>query len=247
MDPHLLTNQVWSSLSQFFSQLGPSVWLQVVTTLVAAIIALGGAVIAANAAYRNVNKSRFEQAEAERQRNRTSDRDRVLGTLHALREEILQLWMIVAEDLGGPIENLDLKRKPLPYWSYNQSYFSVFDRNAGTIGMIENDQLRSSLVRTYMFAKRLVDQYQGYNRMDVRASTNSAQAASGASADTTYALHAGALTLIESYNALKDNIDQLRNLLVAELGLKKTPLPYIDATEAKQTGSNRAQTKEPRQ
>ena len=203
--------------------------------------------IAANAAYRNVNKSRFEQAEAERQRNRTSDRDRVLGTLHALREEILQLWMIVAEDLGGPIENLDLKRKPLPYWSYNQSYFSVFDRNAGTIGLIENDQLRSSLVRTYMFAKRLVDQYQGYNRMDVRASTTSTQPATAASADTTYALHAGALTLIESYNALKNNIDQLRNLLDAELGLKKTPLPYIDSTDPKQTGANRAQAKESRQ
>jgi hypothetical protein len=246
MDPHLLTNQIWSSLSEFFSQLGPSVWLQVATTLFAAIIALGGAVIAANAAYRNVNKSRFEQAEAERQRNRTSDRDRVLGTLHALREEILQLWMIVAEDLGGPIENLDLKRKPLPYWSYNQSYFSVFDRNAGTIGLIENDQLRSSLVRTYMFAKRLVDQYQGYNRMDVRASTNSAQPSTGASADTTYALHAGALTLIESYNALKNNIDQLRNLLDAELGLKKTPLPYIDSTEGKQAGANRVQAKESR-
>jgi hypothetical protein len=246
MDPHLLTNQIWSSLSEFFSQLGPSVWLQVVTTLFAAIIALGGAVIAANAAYRNVNKSRFEQAEAERQRNRTSDRDRVLGTLHALREEILQLWMIVAEDLGGPIENLDLKRKPLPYWSYNQSYFSVFDRNAGTIGLIENDQLRSSLVRTYMFAKRLVDQYQGYNRMDVRASTNSAQPSTGASADATYALHAGALTLIESYNALKNNIDQLRNLLDAELGLKKTPLPYIDSTEGKQPGANRVQAKESR-
>jgi hypothetical protein len=211
----------------------------------AALIALGGAVIAANAAYRNVNKSRFEQAEAERQRNRTSDRDRVLGTLHALREEILQLWMIVAEDLGGPIENLDLKRKPLPYWSYNQSYFSVFDRNAGTIGLIENDQLRSSLVRTYMFAKRLVDQYQGYNRMDVRASTNAAQPATGASADTTYALHAGALTLIESYNALKNNIEQLRNLLDAELGLKKTPLPYID--EGKQPGASRAQAKESKQ
>jgi hypothetical protein len=236
MDPHLLTNQIWSSLSQFFSQLGPSVWLQAVATLFAAIIAVAGAVIAANAAYRNVNKSRFEQAEAERQRNRTSERDRVVGTLHALREEILQLWMIVAEDLGGPIENLDLKRKPLPYWSYNQSYFSVFDRNAGTIGSIENDQLRSSLVRTYMFAKRLVDQYQGYNRMDVRASVNTTQPATSASADATYALHAGALTLIESYNALKTNIGQLRNLLDAELGLKKTPLPFIDAPPGIESG-----------
>src|SRR6201997_2245636 len=103
MDPHLLTDQTWSSLSQFFSQLGPSVWLQAAATLMAAVIALAGAVTAANAAYRNVNKSRFEETQAERQRNRTAERDRVSGTLHALREEILQLWMIVAEDLGGPI------------------------------------------------------------------------------------------------------------------------------------------------
>jgi hypothetical protein len=54
------------------------------------------------------------------------------------------------------------------------------------------------------------------------------------------------LTLIESYNALKNNIDQLRNLLDAELGLKKTPLPYIDSTEAKQPGANRVQAKESR-
>ena len=213
-------------------------------TLLAAVIAVAGAVIAANAAYRNVNKSRFGEAEAERQRKRASERDRVLGTLHALREEILQLWMIVAEDLGGPIETLDLKRKPLPYWSYNQSYFSVFDRNAETIGLIDNDQLRSSLVRTYMFAKRLVDQYQGYNRMDVRAaSVNTTQPATGASADTTYALHAGALTLIESYNALKVNIDQVRNLLDAELGLKKTPLPYIDSTEPNQPAGKAGQSR----
>jgi hypothetical protein len=88
-----------------------------------------------------------------------------------------------------------------------------------------------------MFAKRLVDQYQGYNRMDVRASVNTPQPATGASADTTYALHAGALTLIESYNALKTNIGQLRNLLDAELGLKKTPLPYIDTAESNQNAA----------
>jgi hypothetical protein len=45
------------------------------------------------------------------------------------------------------------------------------------------------------------------------------------------------LTLIESYNALKTNIGQLRNLLDAELGLKKTPLPYIDAAESNHTAA----------
>src|SRR5258708_8427068 len=138
MDPHLLTDQIWSSLYQFFLQLGPSVWLQAVATLLAAIIAVAGAVIAANAAYRNVNKSRFEQAEAERQRNRTSERERVVGTLHALREEILQLWLIAADVLGGPIEILDLKRKPMPYSSYTHSYLSGFGRNAATVASFTN-------------------------------------------------------------------------------------------------------------
>ena len=229
MDFHLLANEIWSSLSDFFSHLSPMIWVQAAATLLAAIVAVMGAVIAANSAYRNVTRSRFEETEAERQLARAAERERVKGVLHALREEILQLWLILAEDLGTPIETLDLKRKPLPYWSYNQSYFSVFDRNAGTIGSIENDQLRSSLVRTYMFAKRLVDQYQGYNRMDVRASVNTSQPADPATADTTYALHAGALTLVESYKALKTNVEQLRNLLDAELGLKKTPLPFIDS------------------
>jgi hypothetical protein len=36
---------------------------------------------------------------------------------------------------------------------------------------------------------------------------------------------------VESYQALKKNIELLRNLLDAELGLKKTPLPFIDFTE----------------
>jgi hypothetical protein len=231
MNFHLIANQIWSSLSEFLSNLPPWIWFQAVATLLAAVVAVIGATIAAKAAYRNSARHWFQEADTQRQRARDAERERINGILHALREEILQLWLILAEDLGTQIETLDLKRKPLPYWSYNQSYFSVFDRNAGAIGQIENDQLRTSLVRTYMFAKRLVDQYQGYTRMDLRASSNANPATTGASADTTYALHAGALTLVESYQALKKNIELLRNLLDAELELKKTPLPFIDFTE----------------
>jgi hypothetical protein len=39
-------------------------------------------------------------------------------------------------------------------------------------------------------------------------------------------------------------MDPLRNLLEAVLGLEKTPLPYIDATDPKQAGANRVQAKE---
>ncbi|MBV8813277.1 MAG: hypothetical protein JO271_02210 [Verrucomicrobia bacterium] len=231
MDFPLIANQIWNSLTEFLSRLPPWIWFQSIATLLAAGIAVIGATIAAKAAYRNSARHWLEEVETQRQRARDAERERISGILHALREEILQLWLILAADLGAQIETLDLKRKPLPYWSYNQSYFSVFDRNAGAIGQIEDGQLRTCLVRTYMFAKRLVDQYQGYTRMDLRVPANANPATTGASADTTYALHAGALTLVESYQALKKNIELLRNLLDAELGLKKTPLPFIDFTE----------------
>jgi len=226
MDPHSLNrSDLEFAIPIFF----PAWTFDLVASrghLLAAIVAVAGAVIAANTAYKNVNKSRFEQVEAERQRNRTADsgsssRDptRVArGDLTTLDDRRRGIW--VAQLRTWTSSESRCRIGPI-----TKATFRFLIVTLALSGLIENDQLRSSLVRTYMFAKRLVDQYQGYNRMDVRASVNTPQPATGASADTTYALHAGALTLIESYNALKTNVGQLRNLLDAELGLKKTPLP----------------------
>jgi hypothetical protein len=227
MDAGILLNQFFRAILEFCSQFSPSAWLLSVTSAFAALIAVTGALLAVRFAYRSASKIHFEEAELHRLRERAAQRERVVGILHALREELIQLWLMMAEDIAKPIETLDPKKKLLPYWPCYQSYSSIFDANAAEIGLIENELLRTSLIRTFMLAKRLIDQYQNYNRIEDRMTAQPAQPP-GLPADTTYARHAGAFALVATYQSLKASVEQSRNLLDAELGLKKQPLPFID-------------------
>jgi len=167
---------------------------------------------------------------------RIAERERVSGVLHAVREELIQLWLMMAEDIARPIETLDPKKKLLPYWPCYQSYFRIFDSNAAQIGLIENEMLRTSLVRTFMLAKRLIDQYQNYNRIEDNMTARASEPLS-IPADTTYARHAGAFALVATYQSLKTSLEQSRNLLDAELGLKRQSLPFIDSPGVPENGS----------
>jgi hypothetical protein len=236
MDIGTLLKQLFHAVSDFCSQFSPSAWLLSLTSAFAAFIAVTGALLAVRLAYRNASKIQFEEAELHRQRERTAERERVIGVLHAIREELIQLWLMMAEDIAKPIETLDPKKKLLPYWPCYQSYFSIFDSNAAAIGRIENETLRTNLVRTFMLAKRLIDQYQNYNRIEDKLAAGSSQL-SGVPADTTYARHAGAFALVATYQALKASMEQSRNLLDAELGLKRQPLPFIDSAATRENGS----------
>jgi hypothetical protein len=227
MDAGILLNQFFHAISDFCSQFSPSAWLLSVTSAFAALIAVTGALLAARFAYRNARKIQFEEAEMHRLRERAAQRERVVGILHALREELIQLWLMMAEDIAKPIETLDPKKKLLPYWPCYQSYFSIFDANAAEIGLIENELLRTSLIRTFMLAKRLIDQYQNYNRIEDKMTAQPSQPSS-LPADTTYARHAGAFALVATYQSLKASVEESRNLLDAELALKRQPLPFID-------------------
>jgi hypothetical protein len=236
MDVGFLLNQIFRAFSDFCSQFSPSAWLLSVTSALAALIAIAGALFAAGSAYRNASKIQFEEAELHRLRLRADQRKRVSGVLHAVREELIQLWLMMADDIAKPIETLDPKRKLLPYWPCYQSYFSIFDANAVHIGLIENEALRTSLVRTFMLAKRLIDQYQNYNRIEERM-TGPATQAPNVPTDTTYARHAGAFALVATYQSLKASVEESRNLLDAELGLKRQPLPFIDSPGESKNGS----------
>jgi hypothetical protein len=236
MDVGFLLNQVFRAVSDFSSQFSPSAWLLSVTSAFAALIAVTGALWAARSAYRNASKIQFEEAERYRLRERAAERERIIGVLHALREELIQLWLMMAEDIAKPIETLDPKKKLLPYWPCYQSYFSIFDSNAAEIGLIESETLRTSLVRTFMLAKRLIDQYQNYNRIEDRMTARESQPL-GVPADMTYARHAGAFALVATYKSLKASVEESRNLLDAELGLKRQPLPFIDSLGASENGS----------
>ncbi len=167
MDAGFLLKHLLHAISDFCSQFSPSAWLLSLTSAFAAFIAVTGALLAARFAYRNASKIQFDEAELHRLRERAAERERVSGVLHAIREELIQLWLMMAEDIARPIETLDPKKKLLPYWPCYQSYFSIFDSNAAQIGLIEN--------------------------------------------------------------SLKTSLEQSRNLLDAELGLKKQSLPFIDS------------------
>jgi hypothetical protein len=236
MDPGFLLRQLLHALFDFCSQFSPSAWLLSVTSAFAAFIAVTGALLAARSAYRNASKIQFDEAELHRLRERATERERVVGVLHAIREELIQLWLMMAEDIARPIETLDPKKKLLPYWPCYQSYFSVFDANAAQIGLIESELLRTSLVRTFMLAKRLIDQYQNYNRIEDQMTARASQPL-GIPADITYARHAGAFALVATYQSLKTSVEESRNLLDAELGLKRQQLPFIDSPAAPENGS----------
>ena len=219
--------------SEFCSQFSPGAWLQVSSMLLAAVLAIVGAWIASAAAYRRANKLHWEEAEFHRLREQAAERDRINGVRHALRQELIQLWFILAGDVAKPIEAVEPARKVLPYWPCNQTYFSIFDANAATIGQVQNEVLRTGLVRTFMLAKRFVDQYQRYNRVHDRV-TLAPSDGQDMSSNSTYALHAGAFALVETYQTLKANVEQLRDLLDDELGLPRISLPFIDRVPASQ-------------
>jgi hypothetical protein len=219
--------------SEFCSQLSPGAWLQASSMLLAAVLAIAGARIAAGSAYRRANKLHWEEAEFHRLREDAAERERINGVLHALRQELIQLWFILAGDVAKPIEAVEPGRKVLPYWPCNQNYFSIFDASAAAIGQLENEVLRTSLVRTFMLAKRLVDQYQRYNRVHDSIALVPSEG-QDKSSNTTNALHAAAFAIVETYQTLKSNVEQLRNLLDAELGLPRIPLPFIDRSPASQ-------------
>jgi hypothetical protein len=231
MDPDFLLRHLLHAISDFCSQFSPSAWLLSVTSAFAALVAVTGALLAARSAYRNASKIQFEEAERYRLQERAAERERIIGILHAIREELVQLWLMMAEDIARPIETLDPKKKLLPYWPCYQSYFSIFDANAAEIGLIESESLRTSLVRTFMLAKRLIDQYQNYNRIEDNMTARASQPL-GIPPDITYARHAGAFALVATYQSLKTSVEQSRNLLDAELGLKRQHLPFIDSPGA---------------
>jgi uncharacterized membrane protein YjgN (DUF898 family) len=70
--------------------------------LLAAILAIVGARLAAGSAYRRANKLHWEEAEFQRLRERAAERERINGVLHALRQELIQLWFILAGDIAKP-------------------------------------------------------------------------------------------------------------------------------------------------
>jgi hypothetical protein len=155
--------------------------------------------------------------------------------LHSIREQLMQLWTIIAEDIARPIETFESNQQ-LPYWPCYQSYFALYDNNTQLLVRVENPKLRASIIQTFTLGKRLIDQYQEYNRSETNQQADPSSPNPG---EKTYARHARAFTVVATYRAFKASVEQLRNRLDAELDLEKLTLPFIDQPTPKLSASKR--------
>ena len=67
--------------------------------------------------------------------------------------------------MGAHIEALPDENPLLMYYPVINDFFTVYNANAFLIGRIENNDLRRSLVRTYVLAKGLVDSFRMNNEL----------------------------------------------------------------------------------
>jgi len=68
------------------------------------------------------------------------------------------------QQYGQDLESLE-PNKYLGEFPLSESYFTVYDNNAGAIGSIPDEALRNQIVRTYIRAKGMVDSIRLYNNL----------------------------------------------------------------------------------
>lgn len=95
----------------------------------------------------------------------TSDAKVLKGLLQALHDELESIFERYQETMGSQIESLPTGQPLLIYYPVINDFFTVYNGNASLIGCIENNDLRKSLVRTYVLAKGLVDSYRMNNEI----------------------------------------------------------------------------------
>jgi hypothetical protein len=76
-------------------------------------------------------------------------RDILRGMLRGIRTELSVLWDIYEKEMDSD---------PLKEWHVlPENYFTVYESNCSSIGQIDDDPLRSSIITTYLLAKSLLN------------------------------------------------------------------------------------------
>lgn len=91
------------------------------------------------------------------------DRKTLKGLLQALHDELESVNERYQETMGAQIEALPEGQPLLMYYPVINDFFTVYNANAHLIGTIDNNDLRKSIVRTYVQAKGLVDSFRMNN------------------------------------------------------------------------------------
>lgn len=86
------------------------------------------------------------------------------GLIQALHDEITTLWERYMWGIGKYVENCRDGEPITHIYPITQNeYFPIYDRNASSIGAIEDNDLRRAIVTTYTKAKSLIDSYRMNN------------------------------------------------------------------------------------
>lgn len=93
------------------------------------------------------------------------DKKTLKGLLQALHDELESVNERYQETMGAQIEALPDGQPLLMYYPVINDFFTVYNANAHLIGTIENNDLRKSIVRTYVLAKGLVDSFRMNNEL----------------------------------------------------------------------------------
>ncbi len=85
------------------------------------------------------------------------EQETVRRLLLAIKAEVETIWGGYQLEVGHRIEALKPGQGLDLVYKLRQQYFTVYDSNAQFLGHVENDELRTAIVRTYTLAKGLVD------------------------------------------------------------------------------------------
>jgi hypothetical protein len=137
----------------------------VVAAIIGGASGLGGAIIGGVIAARATNKSTNQANAYALQMQQAAQNATVRGVLLGIRAEITTLWDIYTAEFGAVFEQLNDGEAFLYHYPLYQNYFSVYESNAPLFGQILDDELRKSIVTTYLKGRGLIDSHLYNNQL----------------------------------------------------------------------------------
>lgn len=94
---------------------------------------------------------------------KSEQENEIEALIQSIKDEIETLREIYIESVGKTLEELEDEKPFKYYFIVTQEYFTVYSSNAGKIGMIENHELRKSIIKAYSAGRSMIDTYNANN------------------------------------------------------------------------------------
>jgi len=129
-------------------------WNSWLSGLIGAVV---GGVIAGIASIWAASRSTKKAFDYSRSLQSEAEREETRRFLLAIKTEVETIWNGYQLEVGHMVDALKPGQGLNLVYKLRQQYFTVYDSNAQYLGHVEDDQLRTAIVRTYTLAKGLVD------------------------------------------------------------------------------------------